>query len=146
MQQKKSAKKWLKPSSVHQLKVIDGTEDVVNGEEVEGTYEEVIAKIDDLQEKSKALDRQKKDCEKEIARLQAVIEANLEEENEFTIKLEKRKKNVGISFNEKFSESVPVAKIRDLKKLDKDLYDYLVGISFIKQKSAKDIKFFDRAK
>jgi putative phage-type endonuclease len=143
---KLSAKKWIAPSKNSTIFEIDGNDNVVNGDEVEGSYEEVFAKIDSLKEKSAALDKQKQDCEKEITRLQAVIEANIGEEKDCIINLAKRNKNVGITFDEKFKESVPVSRIRDLKKFDKDLYDYLIGISFIKQETSKNIKFYDKIK
>jgi putative phage-type endonuclease len=143
---KKSAKKWISPSNNPQVLTIDGEDEVVNGDSIEGTYNDIIAKIDDLTDKKKKLDQQKKDCDKEIARLQSIIEANIGEERECVISLDKRQKNIGISFNEKTTESVPVDRIRDLKKLDKDLYDYLVSICFIKKKSNKDIKFYDKRK
>ncbi len=143
---KTSAKKWLVPSVTINEKEIYGAEEVVNGDEIEGTFEEVIKRIDDLTSKKEDLDKQKKDLDKEISRLQAVIEANIGEECDCVISLDKREKDMGICFKEKVSESVPVAKIRDLKQLDKELYNHLVDTGFIKIKKSKDIKFFDLRK
>lgn len=143
---KNSAKKWVAPSSTEQILVIKGEEEVVNGDMIEGTYNDVFERIDNLMEQKNKYAQQAKDCDKEITRLQSIVEANIGEERECVIYLAKRQKNVGISFNEKKAESVPVARIRDLKKLNKDLYDYLVSISFIKIKESKDIKFYDKIK
>lgn len=143
---KNSAKKWISPATTNTVLNIDGEDEVINGDIIEGTYNDIFARIDELTAQRKKLDQQKKDCDKEITRLQSIIEANIGEERDCIIFLEERNKNVGISFNEKTSESVPVDKIRNIKKLDKKLYDYLVSIGFIKVKHSKDIKFYDKSK
>ena len=143
---KASAKKWIVPANNTKVRRIDGSEDVMNGDTVEGSYEELFARIDELSAEKSRLDKQKKDCNKEICRLQSVIEANIGEEQECIINLKNRECDVGISFNEKITENVPVDKIRDLKKSDEKLYNYLRSSGFIRVKSSKDIKFYDKRK
>ena len=143
---KKSARKWIAPNIHKSVLEIDGKDEVINGDTTEGTYDELIDKIDNLNEKIKKLNSEKKDCEKEIKRLQSIIEFNIGEERDCIISLNKRQKDIGISFDERKSESVPVDKIRDLKKLDKELYEYLLAISFIKIKTTKNVKFYDKVK
>lgn len=143
---KKSAKKWIIPYAAKSTLKIKGAENVINGDVIEGTYDEVFARIDELKEEKTKYNKLIGECNGEITRLQSILEANIGEEREANIELSSRQKDAKIYFKSSVSESVHVEDIRLLKTLDKPLYEYLVSIGFIKIKHKTDMKITDKSK